>query len=104
MVPNREYPRVTLWHDLTHTRHFLIPNNTVLPPGPLRLKTYTHKRLAVDPGAAVAFELSAEETQRWLLDNLDHATSDIRRVIREWIDTWRPKMHPEKVTRNETAV
>lgn len=60
----------TLWSDSEKKRHFLIPDSLQLPPGEYQLRTPTGKKRFVDPDALKNFEVSEEEADTWLKEEL----------------------------------
>jgi hypothetical protein len=76
----------SLWSTAGRARNFVIPDDRELPPGDLLLRTLTGKRLEVDPAAAAAFEVSAEEAKTWAQAELKQVLGEIRGKIQGGLD------------------
>lgn len=65
MNKSRESPK-TVWSNQERSRHFLIPDDTKLPPGTFVLRTVIGRQMDVEEEAALPFEVTREEAKAWL--------------------------------------
>lgn len=89
-------PVRTLWSDEAKTRQFLIPDTTRLPPGDFTLRTATGRRVAVDPEAVRAFEVTPEQARAWLKDQFAGLAKDVRSAFGEAWRRWRGSASPHE--------
>jgi hypothetical protein len=67
-----------IWSDVNKSRQFLIPETEQLPPGDFLLRTAAGREMRVDPAAVAKFEITAEEANAWLKDQLGDVLKNLR--------------------------
>jgi hypothetical protein len=61
----------TLWRDEAGGRHFLVPSDAALPPGPLLLRAGAAGRMEVDPAAVAPYQVTKDEARAFLDARVD---------------------------------
>jgi hypothetical protein len=59
-------PDRTLWRDEAGGRHFLVPSDAALLPGPLLLRAGAAGRMEVDPAAVARYAVTKDEARAFL--------------------------------------
>lgn len=79
----------SLWTDEARTRQFVLPDGATLPRGELHLRTATGRRMAVDPEAVRAFEVTPDQARVWLKGRFAGLAKDVRGALGKAWRQWR---------------
>jgi hypothetical protein len=81
-------PDRTLWRDETGGRHFLVPSDAALPPGPLLLRSGATRSASVAPGAVAPYQVTKDEARAFLDAQVEawaaQAKQDLAAVFAPW--------------------
>jgi hypothetical protein len=61
----------TLWRDEAGGRHYLVPSDAALPPGPLLLRAGAAGQMEVDPAAVAPYQVTKDEARAFLDARVD---------------------------------
>lgn len=81
--PGQDAPQRTLWRDEAGDRHYLVPADAELPPGPLLLRAGAAGRMEVDPAAVAPYAVSKEEGRAFLDAKLDAWAASTKTALGE---------------------
>jgi len=79
---SEQSPSLTLWFSMGKTRQFLISDAETLPQGDLIIQTRIGRKLAVDSESVNPFEVSDEEANAWLKEQLQNVTRQLSENLR----------------------
>jgi hypothetical protein len=75
----------TVWSNQERTRHFLIPDETKLPPGDFVLRTVIGRQMEVQEEAARAYEVSREEAKAWLSNQMAGMVGHVKDALMKFL-------------------
>lgn len=68
----------THWTDAARTRHFIVPDEAELAPGPFALRTAAGRERSVDESAVAPYEVTEEEAREWAREQLGAVFGELR--------------------------
>ena len=83
---------VSLWRTPDDARAFMIPDDALLPPGDVTIKTARSSQ-SVDWNAIAGFEVSPEQAERWLRDELGRVLRKLGGSLRRSFASSPPPAH-----------
>lgn len=86
----------TLWRTADGRRSFLIPDGLVFDPGSLSITDFLGRGEHVDPRCVEAFEMNADQAQRWAKDQLGEVLDDLRGRIDDKLSDFRKRLARSK--------
>ena len=90
----------TLWSMVGGARHFLVPDDFALQPGPLLISNVLGESVWVQPGDLDAFEITEDQARQWAKNELGQTLDELKHGIDERLADLRRQLDEK----NETPV
>lgn len=72
---------MTLWSHRPQDRHFLIPDDADVPPGPFELRTVVGRQQSVEEDAVLPYEVTRDEAKAWLKEQMAEVVDEAKGAL-----------------------